>query len=69
MSYSNNEYKTQKVGLSPYEAAKQERRVARALKQGTNMTRLLQMGLTEARIRQIAAANNIAIVKGGGRKW
>ncbi len=63
-----NEYKTQRAGLSPYEAAKQERRVLRALKQGANRTTLYKLGLTEKRIRQIAEAAGVEIPKGVGGK-
>lgn len=63
-----NGVKTEKLGLSPYESAKQERRILRALKQGANLTAFLKMGVTEARVRKIAAANNIEIKKGVGGK-
>ena len=62
------EYKTQFAGLSPYEAAKQERRVLRAMKQGANKTTLFKMGLTEKRILEIAAKHGVEIPKGVGGK-
>ena len=62
------EYKTQFAGLSPYEAAKQERRVLRMLKQGANKTALYRLGLTDKRILEIATKHGVEIPKGVGGK-
>ena len=51
------------------EAAKQERRVLRAIKQGgANKTTLLKMGLTERRINEIVTKYGVAIPRGQGGK-
>ena len=68
----SNEYpngvKTERVGLSDFEAAKQERRVLTAIRKGANKTTLLKMNLTEKRINEIVTKYGVAIPRGQGGK-
>lgn len=70
---SEGEYTSQRVGMPANEKAKQDRRLIRAIKPGMCQAQLMKnYNVTEPRLRNLAEAEGIAVVKVGnraGRKW
>ncbi len=65
--------RSERATMSPAEEAKQARRLARAIQQGTPILRLQRsFGVTEGRILEVAARFNLEVVRGkagSGRSW
>ena len=54
--------------LSPYERAKQQRRVARYIQQGLCLSQLYKLGIKEKQARDVAAEFGLQIKEGRGGK-
>ena len=62
-------YRSPKEGLSPSEKRAFERRIGRAIEQGTPMAQLKRrFGVREARVREVAVQFNLQIVNARGKK-
>ena len=63
-------YRSPKEGLSPYETAKQDRRIHLAIKQGMPLGRIMRSyAVPESRVKEVAALYGLEIVKSPrGRK-
>lgn len=63
-------YRSPKEGLSPYETAKQDRRIHLAIKQGMPLGRIMkERGVTASRVKEVAEMFNLQIAESPrGRK-